>query len=76
MKTVLRLALLLLPLAGLAACATTDDQRAASMPHPSLQTQDHQYVSRVEEVARKRGVRVAWINPPMNRDDTVLATQD
>jgi hypothetical protein len=29
--------------------------------------QDHAYMQQVEQVARRRGIGVTWVNPPMKR---------
>ena len=53
----------------LAACASTE-----TAMHPASQTsitQDGTYVAVVENIAKKRGVRVVWVNPPDKRRQVV-----
>ncbi|MDY0021252.1 hypothetical protein [Arenimonas caeni] len=54
----LLLAVLVLP----AACAGTSETRVSAESH-----YDTDYISAVEYVAYKRGVRVFWVNPPNER---------
>lgn len=56
----------------LTGCATTSDSTAyAPAPAPAdgqrVIEQDHAYMQRVEQVARRRGIGVTWVNPPMKR---------
>ena len=46
----------------LAACASTETAMHPAS-HMSI-TQDGAYVGAVESIAKKRGVRVVWVNPP------------
>jgi len=70
----LRIAIVSLTMYGLAACATTDE-RSSLRQAPEPQTPqasapfavDGDYVSRVEAVARRRGIHVQWINAPKKR---------
>jgi hypothetical protein len=53
-------------------CATTSESTAyAPSPAPTTGTrvieQDHAYMQQVEHVARRRGIGVTWVNPPMKR---------
>lgn len=68
-----RIAVLGLAVAGLAACASTDDQAARVSPQPTIDA-DAAYMSRVEELARRRGIEVVWINPP-STDEQLVARQ-
>ena len=63
-----RLALALLLLA-LAACATTGHDIAQSPPQatPGTIDADSEYMGRVEQIARRRGIEVQWVNPPTKR---------
>lgn len=68
-----RIAVLALSVAGLAACASMDDQAAQVSPQPTIDA-DAAYMSRVEELARRRGIDVVWINPP-STDEQFAAQQ-
>jgi ABC-type sugar transport system substrate-binding protein len=53
-------------------CATTSESTAhapapASAPGTRMIEQDHAYMQQVEQVARRRGIGVTWVNPPMKR---------
>ncbi len=51
-----------------AGCASTGGTPvAASQKSADLQP-DYELMARVEQVARKRGVHVAWVNPPQVQD--------
>lgn len=62
-----------LALATLAAgCATTPDSTARVGAAPSASSersieQDRAYMYQVEQIARRRGIGVTWVNPPMKR---------
>lgn len=57
---------LLLVVASLAACASTGGQRGASLArHDGPGAVDHRKMALVDYVARRKGVQVVWINPPM-----------
>lgn len=53
----------------LTACATTDDRGAVRVAPQRSGTIDthHEYVARVEAIARRRGIDVQWINMPVKR---------
>lgn len=56
----------------LTGCATTSASTAyAPAPAPAagqrVIEQDHAYMQQVEQVARRRGIGVTWVNPPMKR---------
>lgn len=57
----------------LTACASSggmaSSQPASSYHPPEKVTRDERYVAMVERVARRRGVKVHWINPPTRRVD-------
>jgi hypothetical protein len=57
-------------LAMLASCATTSDLAGNDVRI----VQDDEYVAIVEEIAKRRGVRVQWVNPPDRR--VLVATND
>lgn len=62
---------------GLAACASHGTMRyepvASTAIQPTAFEQDAAYIQTVERVARRRGVSVQWINPPLRR---VVASAD
>ena len=64
MKTMLRVVALSLAVMGLAACASMDDQSARVSPQVAPISADQAYMARVEELARRRGLEVMWVNPP------------
>lgn len=65
MNASLRMAVLSLAVLGLSACAGMETKSASAEPRePSLIDPDSDYISRVEEIARRRGVEVNWVNPP------------
>ena len=51
--------------ATLAGCATTDDRYASPGHAGSLH--DTEYMKVVEQMAKPRGVKVVWVNPPERR---------
>jgi len=75
MKTMLRMVALSLVATGLAACASMDDQSARVSPQVAPIDVDQAYITRVEEIARRRGLEVQWVNPPTTRRELV-ATGD
>ena len=55
---------------GLSACAGTHGVSRAAPPvesRPGAITNDGAYIARVEQVARRRGIEVQWVNPPTKR---------
>ena len=77
MNTCLRVAVLTVAALGMTAC-TGMQQRSdvAFVPpqrSPSILDEDALYVARVEQIARRRGVDVVWVNlprkPASQRDD-------
>lgn len=50
-------------------CASMDEESGYVEPRitPSNIVQDDAYVARVEEIAKRRGVGVVWVNPPKKR---------
>ncbi|NLB57384.1 MAG: hypothetical protein GX805_02790 [Gammaproteobacteria bacterium] len=69
MNTLLRCCILCATALLLAACAshgTMRHQPAAATDADGLQ-QDVRYMQAVEYVARRRGVEVRWVNPPLKR---------
>ncbi|QDW66052.1 hypothetical protein [Luteimonas granuli] len=70
MKAMSRVVLSAIPAMVLAGCASSGGMAsAAPQPYqaPDEVTTDTAYVAAVEHVARRRGVRVHWLNPPLKR---------
>ncbi len=69
MNDKLRIVILLLPILGLSACATTDERSmyTSSQETPRMTDRDEAYMGYVERVARSRGVGVMWVNPPRRK---------
>lgn len=70
MNTLLRCCIATAAVAGLAACAHSGamhHQPASAAPVSSTLQQDGEYIYFVETKARRRGVEVHWVNPPLKR---------
>lgn len=63
-----------LSVAGLAACASMDEQSARVSPQSATLDRDAAYVGRVEQIARRRGIEVVWVNPPKS-DEQLVANE-
>ena len=73
MKTVLRPVLGLVPMFLLAGCAGTHEiarsTAPAVVPAPAAPiSEDDRYMALVEEIAKRRGVEVVWVNKPNKHD--------
>ena len=78
MKTWLSPLLVVAPLLLVAGCASTQKTAYGDKPAQSHETieQDGKYVMLVENIAKQRGTRVVWVNPPKKRvAETVAAAQ-
>lgn len=66
MNASLRLAVLSLSIAGLAACAGHSTKSTYVPPQraPSIMDNDEAYIAQVERIARRRGIDVTWVNVP------------
>lgn len=68
MNASLRSAVLLLPVLGLGACAGMQERSSAAFVPPqrapSIMDDDELYIARVEQIARRRGIEVVWVNLP------------
>ena len=68
MNTCLRAAVLGFAVLGMSACTGMHQKSdAAFVPpprSPSLLDEDALYVARVEQIARRRGIEVVWVNAP------------
>ena len=74
MKVFLSLAVVSPALLLLSACASTGTAyEKAPMQHESVVT-DTVYVAVVENIAKQRGTRVMWVNPPKKRVVEPVAT--
>lgn len=68
MKAYLRLSLLLATPFLLVACASTQSTAYGDRPAANENVvQDKLYVATVEKIAKQRGTRVVWVNPPYKR---------
>ena len=55
-------------------CTTTRQAMAAPQPASSaIEDQDGHYVAIVEYVAKQRGTKVIWVNPPRKQKDAVAS---
>lgn len=75
MKAWLSSLLVVAPLLLVAGCASTQKTAYGDKPARSHETigQDGKYVAWVEKIARQRGTRVVWVNPPNKRVARTLA---
>lgn len=73
MNALSRVAVLSLSAVGLVACATTD-QAARVSPETRTIVTDEAYMSAVEQIARRRGLEVVWVNPPTTEE--LVAQED
>ena len=66
MKANLVLVIVGLAAASTAGCASMEDKTGYVAPRVSAATvvEDDAYVARVEQLAKRRGVNVVWVNPP------------
>ena len=69
MKAYLCISLTAATLVLLSACASTQKTAYGDEPTREVETvvQDHLYVATVEKIARERGTRVVWVNPPKKK---------
>ena len=72
MNASLRVLVLSLATAGLAACAGMPEKSAQVERAPTIMDADEAYVAYVERVARRRGIEVVWVNVPRAK----VAAQD
>jgi len=57
----------------LSGCASTHDRRESARAAAPPVTSEQAYISKVERLARRRGLEVIWINPPRtHRDELVM----
>lgn len=68
MKAGMGLMVLMLASASIAGCASMQKESTyAPQVKPTSVVQDDQYVAKVEQLAKRRGVGVVWVNPPKKR---------
>ena len=75
MNVLSRAAVLSLSVVGLMACATTDPTVRVSPDTRTIVTDDA-YMSVVEQIARRRGIEVMWVNPPTTAEGLVAHQDD
>ncbi len=74
MKAFLKVTFVSVPLLLLTACASTGTAyEKAPAQHETVVT-DNVYVAVVEHIAKQRGTRVVWVNPPKKRVVEPVAT--
>lgn len=74
MKAFLKVTFVSVPLLLLTACASTGTAyEKAPAQHETVVT-DNAYVAVVEHIAKQRGTRVVWVNPPKKRVVEPVAT--
>lgn len=65
-----------LSIAGLAGCASMDDELTRSGPAADqTMTAEEIYIAKVERIARRRGIEVVWVNPPEAAPPALVATR-
>lgn len=69
MNSLLRCCFIIASVLALAACASQGDTRSGSAAPAATDNhrQDGTYMFTIERVARRRGVEVQWVNPPLRR---------
>lgn len=75
MKAALGFAFLSLSLVAITGCASMDHRADAAAPQAQAMTAEEAYIARVEQIARRRGIDVLWVNPPRFARDTKIAKQ-
>lgn len=75
MKTLLRISTLSLGILLLAGCASTRTAYRPMSPTPGSVVTDDRYVAIVEHVARQRGAKVMWVNPPTKKVPNVAVVE-
>jgi len=75
MNSLLRCAIVAAAALGAAGCASPGYPGYASTAasDPAEFTRDAEYTGAVEQLARRRGVEVHWINPPVKRTSVASA---
>lgn len=73
MKAALGFAFLFLALTALSACTTMEPRDEA--PQAQAMTAEEMYMARVEQVARRRGIGVTWVNLPKFSSENAVAEE-
>lgn len=60
---------------GLASCASMDDRSVAATTQTRSMTSNEIYMTRVDRVAKRRGIVVVWVHPPNTPQKARLATR-
>ena len=63
-----------LSIAAVAGCATTQPSQEAA-PQAQALTPEEAYIARVEQIARRRGLGVTWVNMPKFRKEAAVAKE-
>jgi len=74
MMSATRLAIATAALAVLAGCASDGQARLSRADEKGLS--DAEYIGAIEQIARRRGVRVVWMNPPDKRPKGLVSERD
>ncbi len=74
MKAAIRMFMIMLPVV-LTGCASSSMVKTETPQHaPQKISLDKDYVGAVNTLARQRGVRVTWVNPPTRRSSEQVAS--
>lgn len=63
-----------LSVAAVAGCASTQPREEAA-PQAQELTAEEAYIARVEQIARRRGLDVTWVNMPKFRKEAAVAQE-
>ena len=69
MKAAFGFAFLSLSIVTMAGC-TSMERRGEAAPQAKALTAEEAYIARVEQIARRRGIDVTWVNLPKFNDKT------
>lgn len=72
MKAIFGFAFLSVSIVALAGC-TTMEPRGEAAPQAQALTAEEMYIARVEQIARRRGIDVTWVNLPKFKGETAPA---
>lgn len=59
---------------ALSGCASTRDRMGSTDVAPPL-TFEQAYITKVERMAARRGLKVIWVNPPQSQADRMVAAR-
>jgi hypothetical protein len=74
MVSAARTALAAVALVLLAGCAA--DGTAKLNRHEGVMRNDAEYIGAVEQIAKRRGVRIVWMNPPEKRTKGLVTERE